>query len=134
MLQKLRKNNTMTHEKRQEKLDNYLLYIPKKKHREWELKEDKVLLVFHHDRWIERLMRWLVKKPYVSDITLDDVGSKVWLAIDDTRTVFEIAQKLLEEYGPSFDPDYKRVTLFLNYLNKKGWISFARGPQVYSPH
>jgi hypothetical protein len=114
---------------KEKKEDNYLLYIPRIKHKIWEIRNDKICLIFQHDKVIERLIRWLFKKPYISDIELDDIGSKVWGFIDGKRTVYEIAKKNQEMYGEKFDPSYRRITLFLNYINKKGWISFERGPQ-----
>ncbi|KLU61294.1 coenzyme PQQ synthesis protein D (PqqD) [Peptococcaceae bacterium CEB3] len=111
------------------KKDNYLLYIPVKKHRHWELRNDVVFLVFEHDKPAERFVHWLVKKPTVSDLELDRVGSKVWQNIDGQNTVYQIGQNIGREFGQAFDPDFQRLMRFLNYLNKKGWISFTRGPQ-----
>jgi len=114
---------------KKERQDNYLCYIPKKKHQQWELRNGKVFLLFEHDKAAEKFARWLVKKPYASDIELDEPGSKVWSYIDGQSTVFEIAGRMQEEFGDEFDPRYQRLIAYLNYLNKKGWISFDRGPQ-----
>lgn len=109
--------------------DNFLLYIPKKKHDTWELKNGKVFLIFHHNKAVEKFMRWLVKKPNVSDIELDDMGSKVWQCIDGKRTVYEIGEEMLRVFGEKIDPVYDRLIMYLRYLSKKGWISFSRGNQ-----
>lgn len=106
--------------------DNYLLYVPSKKHDSWKVKNNKVYLVFYHNRLIEKIVRWLVKKPYTSDIELDDVGSKVWMNINGKNNVYDISKILKTEYGDKFDPEYKRIILFLNYMNKKGWVSFKK--------
>ena len=111
------------------KEDNYFLYVPRIKQKYWEIRNDRVYLIFHHDKLIEKIVSWLFKKPYTSDIELDELGSKVWLYIDGKRTIYEIAKKNEELYGKKFDPSYKRLILFLNYINKKGWVSFERGPQ-----
>jgi len=110
--------------------DNYLCYIPKRNHEQWEVRDGRVFLVFQHDKLVEKFSRWLVKKPYISDLELDEAGSQVWSYIDGRSTVYEIGQKLLQNFGGEFDPKYKRLILYLNYLNKKGWIQFARGSQV----
>jgi hypothetical protein len=109
--------------------DNYLLYLPKRKHENWELRQGKVYLIFNHDKLVERFMRWLVKKPCTSDIELDEIGSAVWQYIDGSTTVYDISKKLSEKYGEDFDPEYKRISKFLNYMNRKGWIHFGKGPQ-----
>ncbi|WP_041276426.1 PqqD family protein [Desulfosporosinus acidiphilus] len=116
--------------KKKNKEDNYLCYIPWKQHQQWELRNGKVFLFFEHDKFVEKFARWLVKKPYISDVELDDLGSQVWSLIDGKCTVFEIGQKLQNLFGTEFDPKYQRLISYLNYLNKKGWILFKRGPQL----
>ncbi|MFD3155755.1 PqqD family protein [Haloimpatiens sp. FM7330] len=125
------------------KEDNFLLYKPKKKHKEWEIRDGRVYIIFHHDKVIERFMRWLVKKPAVSDIKLDELGTQVWKAIDEKNSVYDIGQillkhpKLAKEYkevkidecGDSCHPIYNRLIMYLRYLNRKGWISFEIGNQ-----
>lgn len=111
------------------KQDNFLLYVPQKKHRQWEERNGKVYLVFHHDRAAEKFLRWLVKKPYVSDVELDELGSTTWKLIDGENTVHIIAEKLVEKYGDKCQPVYDRLIMYMRYLNKKGWIAFERGEQ-----
>ena len=115
--------------KNEKREDNFLLYIPKKKHKDWEERKGKVFLIFHHDKAAEKFLRWLVKKPYVSDIELDDIGSNTWKLIDGERSVHEIAQGLLKIYGDKIEPVNERLIMYLRHLNKKGWISFDRGNQ-----
>jgi hypothetical protein len=112
------------------KEDNFLLYIPNKKHMEWEERNGKVYLIFHHDKMAEKFLRWLVKKPFVSDLELDDLGSSTWRLIDGERSVHEIAQSLLKQYGKAVEPVNERLIMYLRHLNKKGWISFHRGSQL----
>lgn len=102
-----------------------MLYIPEHKHDEWEVRNKKVFLVFQHDSFAERLARWLVKKPYVSDIELDELGSVTWQLIDGKNTVYDIAQKLTEKFGEKCQPINERLIMYLRYLNRKGWIRFA---------
>lgn len=112
---------------------NLLELVPVREHAQWEVRDGKVLLIFSHEKPIERFVRWLVKKPKTSDVELDEPGSEVWSAMDGERTVLEISQRLDEVFGADFDPDCRRLGAYLNYLRKKGWISFrqrARGPII----
>lgn len=120
----------MKFKKEKKDQDNFLLYIPKKKHEKWEVKNGTVYLIFEHDKTAEKFARWLVKKPYVSDVELDELGSAVWQLIDGKRTLHEIGVKLVEQFGEKCDPIYDRLIMYIRHLNKKGWISFDRGPQV----
>ncbi len=115
--------------KENHKEDNFLLYIPKKKHEVWELRNGKVYLMFHHDRIIEKFIRWLVKKPNISDMQLDEIGSEVWQRIDGQKTVYDIGQDLVNSFGEKIDPVYDRLIMYLRFLNRKGWISFEKGNQ-----
>lgn len=126
------KENGGLMKKEQKKEDNFLLYVPVKKHTDWEVKNGKVFLIFYHNKTIEKFMRWLVKKPYVSDIELDDIGSAVWKSIDGKTSVYDIGEKLLKEFGKKCDPVYDRLIMYLRYLNRKGWVSFDRGNQENS--
>jgi len=109
--------------------DNFMLYIPKKKVDTWEMKKGKVVLIFHHNKKAEKFARWLVNKPTVSDVELDNIGSKVWLSIDGNKTVYDIGVILEQTFGEKCNPTYERLTMYMRYLVKKGWISFDKGNQ-----
>lgn len=119
----------MFKKKDNKKEDNFLLYIPFKKHTTFELRDDKVFLVFYHKKLIERFLRWLVKKPSVSYIELDEIGTIVWLSIDGEKSVYSIGQELSQRLGERAEPLYERLTMYIRYLNRKGWIGFNRGEQ-----
>ncbi len=104
--------------------DNFLLYVPQKKHDLYEVKQGKVYLIFHHDKPLEKFTRWLVKKPSVSDLELDELGSEVWLLIDGQKTIYDIGQELYNKFGSKCEPIYDRLILYIRYLNRRGWISF----------
>ena len=122
--------NKVSMERPHPQQNNYLMYLPRKKHLDWKVEGNLIKLIFHHDRMAERFLRWLVNKPLASDLELDKAGSIVWLAIDGHRTVYEIWGMLNQEFGTNYDPDYKRLILFLNYLNKKGWIAFSNSDRT----
>jgi hypothetical protein len=107
--------------------DNFLTYVPEIKHKTYELKNGHIFLLFYHNKPVEKFLRWLVKKPNVSDIELDDVGSKVWELIDGKRNVYEIGQQLESELGEKCQPTYDRLVMYLRYLIRRGWVSIKKG-------
>lgn len=115
--------------KRSKNQDNFLLYIPRKKHMTWETSKGKVKLLFYHDRSVEKFMRWLVKKPRTSDILLDEIGSTTWELIDGVNSVYDISKRLYDKYGERCNPNNNTLIMFLRHLNRKGWISFEKGNQ-----
>jgi len=110
--------------------DNFLLYIPRKNHHNWIEKDGKVYLIFIHDKIAEKIVQKLFKKPRVTDIKLDEIGTYVWHLIDDNRNVYEIGKCLFEKYGKDCEPVYDRLIMYLRYLNKKGWIRFRKEEYV----
>lgn len=111
------------------KSDNVLLYVPKIKHMDWEMKGRNVYLIFYHRRLVERLAGWLFKKPLVTDIKLDEVGSFLWKHIDGEKTIYELGENLKYQFGEKCEPVYNRLIMYLRYLNRMGWIAFERGNQ-----
>lgn len=109
------------------KKDNFMLYIPLKNHKDWVEKGDIVYLIFNHNKKIEKFMNWLTKKPKVTDIELDEMGTRVWNLINGERSVYRIGQSLSNMYGQECEPVYNRLIMYLRYLNKRGWIKFRTG-------
>ena len=106
------------------KKDNFMLYVPFHKHKEWTEKKGRVTLIFHHDHPVQKIAFWLIKKPRVSTLELDELGSAVWKAIDGKRNVYEIGQLIKVKFGESCEPLYDRLIQFLRYLLRRGWINF----------
>jgi len=104
--------------------ENFLLYKPKRKIEHWEVNNEKVKLFFHHDKPVEKLMRWLIKKSRVSDIELDDRGSMVWQLCDGTKTVYDIALAMMKRFNESEQISIEKLIMFLRYLSRSGWITF----------
>ena len=104
--------------------DNFLLYVPHKKHNEWTEKKGHVYLIFHHNHPVQKVANWLVKKSNTSDIKLDELSSVVWKSIDGKRNVYEIGEVVKAKFGASCEPVYDRLIMFVRYLNRRGWIYF----------
>ena len=111
------------------KEDNFLNYIPIRKHDKFEEKDGKVKLIISHNKIPEIILRWLVKKSKVSDVEFDELGSTVWLLIDGKNTVQDIGLKVKEKFGQKCEPVFDRLTPYLRYLDRRAWITFERGNQ-----
>lgn len=72
------------------------------------------------DYLIQRFFRKLhVRIPQYKKITLDEMGSFVFLQIDGVRSVGEIGKNLEDAFGEKASPVYERLLQYLNYINKK---------------
>jgi ArsR family metal-binding transcriptional regulator len=112
--------------KKEKPQENFLLYKPLRKIEHWEINNDKVKLIFHHDKPIEKFLRWLIKKSSVSDIELDERGSLVWQHCDGTKTVYDIAQVMMEKFNDTEENAIERLIMFTRYLSRRGWITFEK--------
>lgn len=101
-------------------------YKPLRKIEQWEVNGEKVKLFFNHNNLVEKFMRWLIKKPKVSDIELDEMGSMVWQLCDGTKTVYDIALAMVKRFNDSEQNSIDRLIMFLRYLSRKGWITFEK--------
>lgn len=106
------------------KKDNFMLYIPVRKHTSYREEKGRIVLIFHHNHPIQKLAFWLTKRPNVTDMTLDEMGSMVWKLIDGKKNVYEIGQDVKRKFGENCEPLYERLILFLRYLVRRGWINF----------
>lgn len=103
--------------------NNFMLYVPvHSKKLMWEENDNIVKLLFRHDKIVEWLARLFIKRPRITTVELDEIGSTVWKLIDGKRTVYDIGIKLKEVYGDKAEPTYDRLNRYLRYLHQNGWI------------
>ncbi len=63
-----------------------------------------------------RIAQKLLKKPKVSHIHLDEVGSYVWPLIDGEKTIIDIGVLVKEHFGDKAEPLYERLARFFQVL------------------
>jgi len=74
------------------KKENFVDYIPKRNALyEWELNSRNLAEVLVINRGLyNRIAQLLFKKPKISRIELDEMGSFIWQEMDGRKTVYEI--------------------------------------------
>ena len=97
---------------------NYLDFIPKKNPEiEYETGEDGIITVliewkgFYH-----KLAQRFFRRPRVSEIKLDKLGTFVWNSIDDKKDVHTISKELEAEF-PSMEQPLTRLIKYLEILH-----------------
>ena len=107
---------------KEKKSRNLLELIPHKLC-ESKIEEGKVIILApkFKSRLGKKLFEPLVKNKYVN-IYLDDLGSFVWQQMDGKKTVFEISEKLKEEFGEEVEPVYDRIGKFLAIMRINRFI------------
>ena len=92
----------------------------------WDADADGIVTIHQENRGLmKRLTQLLLRKPKVTHIHLDEIGSYVWLHIDGTRTVAEIAPEFEEHFGARVHPTYERLGQYFSILVAYGFVRWA---------
>ena len=97
---------------------NYLDFVPEKNPEiEYEADEDGIITVliewkgFYH-----KIAQQLFRRPRVSDIRLDELGSFVWNAVDGKKDVHQISKELEQQF-PKMGKPVPRLIKYLEILH-----------------
>ena len=64
----------------------------------------------------------LFKKPRISYIHLDEMGSFVWPLIDGEKNIYQIAEFVKEHFGEKAEPLYERIAKYFQILESYGFV------------
>ena len=57
-----------------------------------------------------------LKYPKTTRISLDKIGSEVWVLLDGRRNVLEIGERISQKFGGDAEPLYERLTVYIKEL------------------
>ena len=103
---------------------NYLDRVPKKNEGINWTKEDVVTLEIENKGIMNRLFQKFFKKPKISYVHLDGMGSFIWKEIDGEKTVTEIGEKVSAHFGDDANPLYERLIKYLEILKSYNFIEY----------
>lgn len=108
------------------KTKNYLDYIPSiSPTHTWDIEENGTVTIHMEHRGIFAwIAQKLFKRPRISHIHLDEMGSFVFPLIDGSRTVGDIADLVGEHFGPDANPLYERLAKYMQILYNYGFIYY----------
>ena len=106
------------------KADNFLDYIPKHNSLyEYRTNEKGMIEVGMLNRGLfNRIAQILFKRPKISWIELEGMGSFIWNQIDGKRNVYEIGKLVKEKYGQEAEPLYERLSTYIKTLHNSCFI------------
>lgn len=73
-----------------------------------------------------RIFQKFFKKPKISYIHLDEMGSFLWNKFDDKKTVFDLGKDVEEHFGEKAQPIYERLVEFLAIMESYKFITLRR--------
>ena len=88
--------------------------------------QGKVTLEIENKGVFNRIAQKLFKKPRVSNIHLDDMGSFVWPIIDGNKTITDIGVEVDEHFGEKAQPLYPRLAKYFQILESYGFIQWNK--------
>jgi len=109
------------------KKENFLDWVPEVNPAfRWEEREDGTVVIhMTHGGVFDRIAQTVAHTPPVSHIALDGYGSYLWRQMDGTSTVGQLAERMLDQFGPEVEPLYNRLVCYLNTLWSGRLIRFA---------
>ena len=82
----------------------------------------KVTLEIENKGLFNKIAQKLFKKPKISFIHLDDMGSFIWPLMDGQRDILKIGELVKEHFGESAEPLYERLCKYVKILESYGFI------------
>lgn len=71
-----------------------------------------------------RIAQKLFKKPKISYVHLDEMGSFVWPVIDGEKDITELGKLVDEHFGEKAHPLYERLAKYFQILHSYGFIKW----------
>ncbi len=111
---------------KQAKKQNYLEKIPIKNPQIGYSTDDKgiVTLEITNKGFFNRLAQILFKKPKISYVHLDEMGSFLWPIIDGEKDITALGKSVDEHFGEKSHPLYERLAKYFQILNSYGFVNF----------
>lgn len=97
---------------------NYLDLIPVINEKYlWELTKENFVVIYMDNKGIfNKVAQKILDKPKTSEVELDGYGSYVWQKIDGLKSIYDIAQDIIKDYGDENDMAIKRIVMFFQML------------------
>lgn len=103
--------------------ENYLEKIPVRAEIEWETDSDgNVTLHIENKGVMNKFAQVLFKKPKISYIHLDEMGSFIWPLIDGEKDILKIGESVKEHFGEKAEPLYERLSKYIQTLETYKFI------------
>lgn len=105
--------------------ENLLDFVPQRAIERFSTDEKgAVTLEIENKGVFNRIAQKLFKKPKISYIHLDEMGSFVWPLIDGEKSILDIGKDVSAHFGEKAEPLYPRLAKYFETLKSYKFISF----------
>lgn len=104
--------------------ENYLDKVPAFSEKlSWRQEDDGLVTILMENTGIfNRIFQVFFKKPKISYIHLDEMGSFILPLVDGKRSVYDISILVKEHFGEKAEPLYERLVKFMQVLEENGFV------------
>ena len=105
---------------------NYLEKIPVRPEKiKWSVDEEGIVtLNIENTGFFNSVAQKFFKKPRVSHVHLDEMGSFVWPLLDGEKNIIELGKLVEEEFGEKANPLYERLAKYFQILSSYDFIEW----------
>lgn len=106
---------------------NYLSRIPiRAESVEWKTDDDGIVtLEIKNTGWANKIAQVLFKRPKISYIHLDKMGSFIWPIMDGKKDITTIGKLVDEHFGKEAHPLYERLAKYFQIMDSYHFIAWA---------
>lgn len=114
--------------KKAKKNENYLERIPKRPDKiKWSTDEEGIVtLDIENTGFFNRMAQKFFKKPKVSHVHLDKMGSFVWPLLDGEKDIVAIGMLVKEHFGEEAEPLYERLAKYFQVLDSYSFVEWNK--------
>ena len=112
--------------KKAKKNENYLERIPNRPDKiKWSADEEGIVTLDIENKGLfNRLAQKFFKKPKVSHVHLDKMGSFVWPLLDGEKNIIELGELVGRQFGEKGHPLYERLAKYFQILDSYYFIEW----------
>ena len=88
----------------------------------WSEENGTITLELENKGVMNRVFQFLLKKPKVSYIHLEEMGSFIWPLLDGEKNIEALGLEVKEKFGEKAEPLYERLTQYLKILESYKFI------------
>jgi len=73
---------------------------------------------------MNRIAQKLFRKPRISHIHLDEMGSFIWPLLDGEKNIITLGESVKEQFGEKANPLYERLAKYFQILDSYHFIEW----------
>ena len=109
------------------KKENYLEKIPVRAEGiGWSSKEGIITLEIENKGIMNRIFQLILKKPKISYVHLDVMGSFLWPLIDGETDIMGLGEAVKNQFGEYAEPLYERLIKYFGILESYSFIKWKK--------